>query len=47
VIKGVGRVGAVCARVRPLSKDARPEAVFGDAFGLELSFVDLVIERHQ
>jgi hypothetical protein len=31
----------------PLGEDPATEAGFGDAFGLELGLVDLVIEWHQ
>ena len=47
VVEGVRLLRAVCALMVPLGEDPATESGFGDAFGLELGLVDLVIEWHQ
>jgi hypothetical protein len=47
VVERVCLISAVCALMVPLGEDPATESGFGDAFGLELGLVDLVIEWHQ
>ena len=46
MIKRIGWVSAISARMIPLLKDPRPEAMLTNAFWLKASFIDQVIKSH-
>ena len=46
MIKGIGWISAISARMIPLLKDPRPEAMLANAFRLKVGFIDQVIKGH-